>query len=87
MPYADYAKLLGLDGARVARPEDVGPAWDAALSSDRPFVLDAVVDPDVPPLPPHITLDQARNMTSALLGGDPDRRGVIRQAFRQLLGG
>lgn len=87
VPYADYAKLLGLDGARVERPEDLGAVWDAALSADRPFVIDALVDPNVPPLPPHITLDQAKNMTSALLEGDPDRRGVISQAFRQLLGG
>ena len=87
VPYASYAELLGLAGRRVARLEDLGPAWDAALSADRPFVLDVVVDPDVPPLPPHLTAEQARNMAKALWHGDPDRSGVIRQAFRQVLRG
>lgn len=51
-PYAGYADLLGLTGIRVERPEDVESAWDRALSADRPVVLEAVVDPDVPLLPP-----------------------------------
>ena len=38
-PYADYAKLLGLRGIRVERPEDIGPAWDQALAADVPTVL------------------------------------------------
>ena len=48
--YADYARLVDLAGTRVEDPEQVGAAWDEALASDRPFVLDAVTDPDVPPL-------------------------------------
>jgi pyruvate dehydrogenase (quinone) len=87
VPYADYARLLGLGGIRIERPEDIGPAWDEALAADRPVVLDAVVDPDVPPLPPHLDAEQARNLAKALAKGDPDRRTVIRQAFRQLLRG
>ena len=87
VPYGRYAELLGLRGVRVEDPQEVGAAWDAALSADRPTVIDAVVDPDVPPLPPHITVEHARNMTQALLQGDPDRRGIVKQAFRQLLGG
>ncbi|MDZ5660215.1 thiamine pyrophosphate-requiring protein [Nocardioides sp. S-58] len=51
-PYAAYADLLGLTGIRVERPEDVDDAWDRALAADRPVVLEAVVDPDVPLLPP-----------------------------------
>ena len=51
-PYADYARLLGLEGIRVDDPADVGSAWDRALAADRPVVLEAVVDPDVPLLPP-----------------------------------
>lgn len=87
VPYSQYAELLGLGGRRVERCEDLGAAWDAALSADRPFVLDVVVDPDVPPLPPHFTGEQALNMSKALLRGDSDRGGIIRQTFRQLLGG
>jgi pyruvate dehydrogenase (quinone) len=85
VPYARYAELLGLKGIRVDDPEQVGPAWDEALSADRPVVYEAVVDPDVPPLPPHITFDQAKAMTRALIEGDPDRRGIIRQTFRDLV--
>jgi pyruvate dehydrogenase (quinone) len=50
-------------------------------------VLEAVVDPDVPPLPPHITFEQAASMTRALLKGDPDAAGVVRQSMRQLAAG
>ena len=81
VPYAAFAESIGLRGRRVESPDDVGPAWDEALAADRPFVIDAVVDPNVPPLPPHIEFGQAKAMTAALLKGDPDARGVIRQSL------
>jgi pyruvate dehydrogenase (quinone) len=83
-PYADYAELIGLRGIRVDRPGDIAGAWQAALEAARPVVLEAVVDPNVPPLPPHITFEQAASMTRALLKGDPDARGVVRQSMREL---
>jgi pyruvate dehydrogenase (quinone) len=82
-PYASYAEMLGLDGIRVERPDQVGPAWDAALAAERPVVLEAVTDPEVPPLPPHITLEQAKALSSALLGGDPSAKQIVKQAFKQ----
>ena len=82
VPYARYAELLGLKGIRVDDPDQVGAAWDQALGADRPVVLEAITDPDVPPLPPHISLEQARAMLTALAKGDVDRRGVIRQTLR-----
>ncbi|HTX29905.1 MAG TPA: thiamine pyrophosphate-requiring protein [Solirubrobacteraceae bacterium] len=82
-PYASYAELLGLKGIRVDSPEQVGPAWDEALSADRPVVYEAVTDPEVPPLPPHITVEQAKAFMSALLGGDPDAGRIIQQSFKQ----
>jgi pyruvate dehydrogenase (quinone) len=84
-PYARYAELIGFRGTRVDSPEAVGPAWDEALSADRPVLLEAVTDPNVPPLPPHITLEQARALGSALRGGDPDARAVVGQSLRQRL--
>jgi pyruvate dehydrogenase (quinone) len=84
-PYARYAELIGFKGIRVDSPDAVGAAWDEALACDRPVVLEAVTDPDVPPLPPHITLEQARAIASALRGGDPDAGGVVRQSLRQKL--
>ncbi len=82
-PYAAYAEMLGLGGIRVEDPEQIGAAWDQALSADRPFVYEAVTDPEVPPLPPHITLTQAKAFTSALFKGDPDSREMIKQSFKQ----
>jgi pyruvate dehydrogenase (quinone) len=81
-PYARFAELLGLRGIRIERPEQVGPAWDQALAADGPVLIEAITDPEVPPLPPHITLDQARSMASALAKGDPARGRIIRNALK-----
>ncbi|HEV2453641.1 MAG TPA: thiamine pyrophosphate-dependent enzyme, partial [Verrucomicrobiae bacterium] len=81
-PYATYAEMLGLNGIRLNRPGDVATAWIDALKSDRPVVVDAHTDPEVPPLPPHITVKQARHFISAMLHGDPERGHAIRQSFK-----
>ncbi|MGW5640765.1 thiamine pyrophosphate-dependent enzyme, partial [Streptomyces sp. NPDC003832] len=83
--YADFARTLGLDGMRIERPDAVEGAWKAALSADRPCVLDFVTDPAVPPIPPHATLDQIEAAASAVLKGDSDRAGMVRQGFRAKL--
>jgi pyruvate dehydrogenase (quinone) len=82
VPYADYAKLLGLDGTRVERPEDVGAAWDRALAADRPFVIDAVVSADVPTVPPELRPKQWKQLDEALRD-DPDAAAVRTQLERQ----
>jgi pyruvate dehydrogenase (quinone) len=81
-PYARYAEELGLLGLRVDRPEDIGKAWDRVLTADRPAVLEAITDPDVPPLPPHITLEQARHFASSVWAGDAEALGFIRQTVK-----
>jgi pyruvate dehydrogenase (quinone) len=78
--YAAYAELIGLRGIKVSRPEDVGPAWDEAFASPTPCLVEAIVDPDVPPLPPHITLAQAQSFGMSLLRSE-ERGGVIKQAI------
>jgi pyruvate dehydrogenase (quinone) len=83
--YAQFAELAGLRGIRVERPDDVAGAWDEALSADRPVVIDALTDPSVPPLPPHITLKQAKAMMFALAKDDPDRGAVVRESLREKL--
>jgi pyruvate dehydrogenase (quinone) len=85
-PYARYADLLGLKGIRVDDPEDVAAAWDAALAADRPVVLEAITDPSVPPLPPHITFEQAVHFAQSTLHGDSDRGAMITQSLRQMAG-
>jgi pyruvate dehydrogenase (quinone) len=81
-PYHRYAELAGFRGISCERPEDVGDAWAEAFDSDRPVVLEVRVDPEIPPLPPHITIEQAKKMTRAMLKGDPERAGVIEKALR-----
>lgn len=80
--YAGFAELVGLVGIRVDTPDDVGAAWDRALAADRPVVIDAVTDPEVPPLPPHVEFEQAKAMLSAVLKGDPASGQIIRQSFK-----
>jgi pyruvate dehydrogenase (quinone) len=84
-PYARYAELVGLKGIRVETPDQVGPAWDEALNADRPVVYEAITDPEVPPLPPHITIEQAKALSSALLSGDPNASRIVKQSFSQKL--
>ncbi len=87
VPYARWAEMLGLGGIRVESPDEVGEAWERALVADRPTVLEVVTDPEVPPLPPHITLEQAKSFASAVLKGDPGSRRIIGQSLRQKLPG
>ena len=65
-PYADYAKLLGLQGIRVDDPGQIAGAWNAAISADRPTLIEMVTDPEIPPLPPHVTLKQAKAYLQAI---------------------
>jgi pyruvate dehydrogenase (quinone) len=85
VPYAHWAKLIGLNGIRTRDPSEVGDCWDQAFASDRPTVLEVLCDPEVPPLPPHITVEQARSFASAILHGDPSSRRIIAQSLRQKL--
>ncbi|MFY1622295.1 thiamine pyrophosphate-binding protein [Micromonospora sp. WMMD735] len=71
VPYAGWARLLGLHGVRVDRPELVGAAWDEALAADRPCVLEAVVDPAVFPTAPEPALADLRSLFA---DGDATRR-------------
>jgi pyruvate dehydrogenase (quinone) len=86
-PYARYAEMLGFKGIRVDTPDRIGPAWDEALASDRPVVYEAITDPDVSILPPHISFEQARNFVTALIKGDPDEKGVIVESAKELFAG
>jgi pyruvate dehydrogenase (quinone) len=80
--YADFAASIGLEAITVRDPEQLAGAWKAALSADRPTVLDIHCDPDVPPIPPHATLEQMTDMAKALIKGDTSRWGVIREGLK-----
>lgn len=83
--YSRFAEMIGLSGIFVDSPQLVGSAWEQALASERPVVLEMKTDPEVPPLPPHITLQQAKNFSLALMKGDPNESSVIKGAARQVL--
>lgn len=80
--YAQFARLLGLRGIRVASPEAVGPAWEEAFMADRPVLLEMVTDPNVPPTPPDISMKQARAYLAALIHGDPQAVNLIRASAK-----
>ncbi|HEY1686116.1 MAG TPA: thiamine pyrophosphate-requiring protein [Tepidisphaeraceae bacterium] len=86
-PYASFAESIGLRGIRVEKVEDLASAWDQALSSDRPVILEAISDPDTPTLPPHITMQQAKHFTETILRGDPNEAGIIKQAIKGMVQG
>ncbi len=82
--YAGYAQLLGFRGVRVDSDDDIAAAMDAALAHDGVTVIDAIVSRNVPPLPPHITAEYAKNTGLALLKGDPFELDVIRDSAAAL---
>jgi pyruvate dehydrogenase (quinone) len=84
-PFARYAELLGLRGIFVDKPEQIGEAWDQAFESDRPVVVEAYTDPNVPTLPPHISFKEAEAFSKALIKGDPEEIGIIRQTFKDAI--
>ena len=80
--YARYAELLGLKGIRIDQPDQVAGSWDEALAADRPVLLEAITDPEVPPLPPHIKVEQATSMAKALVKGDPNGARIVKQSLK-----
>jgi pyruvate dehydrogenase (quinone) len=86
-PYARYAEMLGLGGVRIERPDELADGLDRAFGAERPVVVDVLTDPNVPPLPPHISLKQARQFAFAIAKGDPDAYEIIESSAKQMLAG
>jgi pyruvate dehydrogenase (quinone) len=82
LPYARIAELIGFKGIRIDDASVLPEALDEAFAAGVPVVVEAVVDPDVPPMPPHVSFEQGANLVQALLRGDPDRAGVVRRTLR-----
>ncbi len=87
MSYAKFAQSLGLGGVEVGSPEQIGGAYEMAFEADRPFVVDAICDPNVPPLPPHIKFEQAKGLMFAVLEGDVDTTKMVVQSMKEMVSG
>jgi pyruvate dehydrogenase (quinone) len=84
-PFARYAELLGLGAVTMRTPDEIVPGWDEALAADRPVVIEAHTDPEVPPLPPHITFDQAKAYAQAIVKGDPGGWDMVKQSVKEMV--
>jgi pyruvate dehydrogenase (quinone) len=82
--YARYAEMIGLRGIAMTKPDDIRAGWKEALAADRPVVVEACTDPEVPPLPPHISFEQAKKYAQALFKGDPHGARSFKQSFWHL---
>ena len=80
--YAAFAASLGLRAHTVINPDQLADVWRQALNADRPTVLDVHTDPDVAPVPPHATFEQANDAALSLIKGDSDRLGVLREGIK-----
>jgi pyruvate dehydrogenase (quinone) len=80
--FAGFAASLGLGSATLIEPEQIASAWDQALRADRPTLLDVHCDPNIPPVPPHATFDQAKAAATAVLKGDEDAFGFIKEGIK-----
>lgn len=83
LPYHKYAELLGLKGIFVDHPDKVSAAWVEALNADRPVILEAYTDPNVPPLPPHITLKDAKNFMT-MMPKEPELLSVLKNTVKEV---
>ena len=77
VPMHRFAELIGLAGIYVDDPEHLGTAWEQAINAGRPCVLEVKTDPEVPPLPPHISFSQAKAFMTTAMKGDPDEGHMI----------
>ena len=86
VPYHKYGELIGFKGIYVDDPERMAAAWDEALAHRGPVIIEVKTDPEVPPLPPHITLKQAAAFMGTLVKGDQHEGSMIMGAARQVIG-
>ncbi len=84
-PYALYADMLGLKGIKINDPDELDRGFQEAFAADRPVVVDVLTDPEVPPMPPHISFKQAKNFVSAMFKGDPESIDMVKQSWKDVI--
>ena len=83
--YDEYARLLGLEGIRIDKAEDVESGLDQAMAAMKPVVINVYSDPSVPPFPPHITFKEMKNFASAIFHGDENSWDMIKQSIKDVV--
>jgi pyruvate dehydrogenase (quinone) len=84
-PYAEYAKMLGLEGIKVENADQVPAAIDAAFASQKPVLLEAVTDPSVPMTPPHVSVKQTTHFLKSLFKGDSDAWDMVKNTYKDVV--
>jgi pyruvate dehydrogenase (quinone)/pyruvate oxidase len=79
--FAEVARACGAHGFTIERPEHCGEILDQALRIPGPVVIQAVVDPHEPPMPPKIRAEQALHFAEALARGTPGRGKIALTAL------
>jgi pyruvate dehydrogenase (quinone) len=80
--FAQYAEACGGLGITVEKPEDIRPAFERALASGKPAVVEVYVDPFEPPMPPKVSVKQATHFAEALKNGQPQGGKIALTIFR-----
>src|SRR5581483_1377754 len=75
--FAQFAQACGGEGFTIDDPKNCGDILDRALRTKGPVIIEALVDPNEPPMPPKVTAKQAAHLAEALAKGTPDRRRII----------
>jgi pyruvate dehydrogenase (quinone) len=74
--FAAFARACGAVGYTVEDPAQCGAVLDQALATDGPVIIEAVVDPFTPPMPPKVTVEQAAKFAESLIKGQPNRKKI-----------
>jgi pyruvate dehydrogenase (quinone)/pyruvate oxidase len=74
--FAAFARACGGHGFTIDDPARCGEILDDAMAVSGPVLIEAVVDPYEPPMPPNITFDQASHFAESLAKGEPNRKKI-----------
>jgi thiamine pyrophosphate-dependent acetolactate synthase large subunit-like protein len=80
--FAAYARACGAGGFTIEKPQDAEAVLREALAYDGPAIVEAVVDPNEPPLPGNISVKQALKFAEALARGEKDRWNIIKTVLK-----
>jgi pyruvate dehydrogenase (quinone) len=74
--FVKHADACGGRGFRIEHPGECGRVLDEALAAPGPVIVEGVVDPLEPPMPPKITMVQAAHFAESLVRGEPNREKI-----------